>query len=622
MNEDELFGLLWGYFPKTALFFTGTVPYTAKDVEELDVYPFVRKNINGQNYLDLISMARKPRFRTLFPDEFVDEVKNADASRLAIVISETEQPQNTIKKPEPILLPLLLDKLQTDVVFNVFEFFILEDTKKFIAEFNGLFTKNGKLAGAYARSSYKADNDLIFRKFMDEFCSCVDVGSYDYDKEAFHWDFSGILAHEKEDRIYSAYKIFAHKYYTFRTIGLEFTLLKGDKTLWPKADSTLLTGAPRGFTNGTPSFGPFKDLPGFFVNFKKSYRELFDKVNGLDFLYKHESDETIEQENRRQMFLKVFGLDPGYNIPLHELFYCFYFILRLKPYSDNMETLGEEFLKDTLALNIGLMGPDFIKTKDSYIRLIENEPETVPKNSAGKTGNIYAPTSLEKLIWQIAGQIGRSYTSDTMKDRLRKWADEILKLLTKENKEKAKEFRMDHWIVWTEEEKEKFLRDLKELNEKDLYLRNEKRKILRMLRSYRKLLHDMHDIILKYKALRDQFGPAEKLENLYNSQENAISTDSREGFLLPDEESRDILRKLVTDNLNRICTKDDFFVFVCDTYLPMWDKKDESLALFKTNLWNFYRQRFGIARNNGVERTLFEGELATILVDPEESELI
>jgi hypothetical protein len=376
------------------------------------------------------------------PDFFRRKIKNASElkAKLKGLAGQNLEPGNILKS--------FREKIVQNRDISVYEFFILslEENKKFteifsesIKEYAKTFDKTFKNDREFKTEFGKALDisvNVIPRKFFEEFNKLAFGEPVKQEKcSVYKWNFSPILGNG-EYNIYKAYKIFARKEHSHLLIGTELDWLKNNEAAWPHLRLDPAAENLNFYKEGMP-------VPLAFETLKEQNQDIFNGINAGHFLYRREKNEEEEQKNRRKGFLDACHIFPvpDWDVSPCVLYYCFYFSAMDSGESKDREALCKKFfkdmltknidgfLKDTLTKNIAVFldyakkklkdeqynevndrlkecdffkGAELKKSENDYRKLIviENTARTVPR----KPGNVYEPTSPEKLIWQIAGQ--------------------------------------------------------------------------------------------------------------------------------------------------------------------------------------------------------------------------
>jgi hypothetical protein len=419
------------YFPHTNIYRGGFDPANIDaDPDNLDpdIDPFIE---NNEKSLNILKLAKNKRFDKLFPETFISALKKVDKNILNKKVIDTFQ----------------TELRANDNIMNIYAYFIREEDIKFVEYYNRNLTNVTKYY-----------QNTIPEKFFKEFNSKSNYPvEYDPESKKFTWICEKITSHDKHT-VYAAFQPYAHKWHTWRRFG--------DELIWLYQNRGALKLIPSGKLQ----------LPEYYEEFFAKSPELYNNITGLDFIYHHETDKTKtpiqleEEENvhRKENFLKILKLDPAWDVSISELYYCFYFRYKKSSYPD-LETLGEEFIFSILTRNI--KNKKEIDIED-YKKLISKIAETVPRlyEITGKKANknevklkgarisdsVYKPASLEKFLWQFAGQYRmmlKPKSSLEHKDwqKIYNWAGKIFSILPPDDKAK---FYEDHYILWTRERKE------------------------------------------------------------------------------------------------------------------------------------------------------------------------
>jgi transcriptional regulator with XRE-family HTH domain len=325
-----------------------------------------------------------------------------------------------------------LNKGPVDIV----RFFLNKEDEKYAAAFN---TAVGE---EYLESGLNEDSvlDNFFEDIKDK-----GVQAY-FEDGKLMWDFSGSVSHEAH-AVYSAYKYYAHKNYTELLFGwdLDYCLKNPEKlVLLGPMEEVINSKLLKNLT-----------LEDFVYHRKKGGGKSQTKEE-------KEEEEKKEQQNRKDHFLSKLGLDSP-DTPLSILYYTFYITVSKRYTAPGMvralrdkKRIGDAEMAETAGISIDayqdfergekdipmsglrriadklgvdirtfLTGGGVPKSGKEMIALgrkfleeeiwgyrphgsgngynLEGIEYILESSPAGK--NKYIPTSLEKFIWQLAGQI-------------------------------------------------------------------------------------------------------------------------------------------------------------------------------------------------------------------------
>jgi hypothetical protein len=353
-----------------------------------DIEPFLEKNSDGNVLLDIKGMvlteggAIKNLWTNIFPSR-----KKAD------------------------LWQALDKKLDEKEVFDVVEFFITEEDKKFEEGFNKTVKKEFHIASR---------KEPVHKIFFDEIEAKKIYAYPKYSKTTrvdrngreriesqriLEWDFSRIVSH-KGNSVYRAYESFAHKNYTLLRYGRELDFYFKHPEKLPSIDAIGKVLTPK--LKKEMNAGDF-----IYPRLGKTKVETTTRVNESPEPDKQKKIEERKKE-RKEHFLSKIGLDTKDKSTLSELYYGFFIALmnsENKHGNNNPEedessekkqiALAKKFLtgdEGILTFNI----EDFLKTtRYNYDFLeIDNAFESIPKKSS-----MYIPASLEELLRQIASKL-------------------------------------------------------------------------------------------------------------------------------------------------------------------------------------------------------------------------
>jgi hypothetical protein len=210
----------------------------------------------------------------------------------------------------------------------------------------------------------------------------------------------------------------------------------------------------------------------------------------------------------------------------------------------------------------------------------------------------YAPTSLEKLIWQIRGQSYNYFPaskrySENEKKNIKNWAKQVYKNMYEkaEKKKEAEAFKQRHYILKTREEKTNYKEEMKNKLAKGEITQEEKTSGYKMLRDYDRVLNDLN----KYKEyMSDKV--RKNFEKFY--EDAVVPPDEYSENSDPDKE---LCKKLLLEQLSKAKTMED--IGECIALVLKESVSPECIDdEHWTNWWNYYCCELRLAKKDDEEQ--------------------